>query len=224
MWNKKFRRCSGILQTLTNNMVLLALLYPFTFHRRSRRGPCRCGPTSTVSWRSLPILCTWTIPTMCCSLRSAYVTWSSGWATTSAGTLGWDPRCAAARLSWPGCVKQSVLMCRSTSRNRFTSATKICWPNVPSCRKEWTSCSEKSPTAQPHRPLSAPVPPHAPSLQCRPLFESFLDLCAPLGSDALIHDDCFDTFTGPVALEKGLCHTDLLQPFLCYRDGRAGFI
>lgn len=31
---------------------------------------------------------------MCCSLLSAYVTWSFGLATTSAGTLEWDLRCA----------------------------------------------------------------------------------------------------------------------------------
>lgn len=31
---------------------------------------------------------------MCCSLSSAYVTWSFGLATTSAGTLEWDLRCA----------------------------------------------------------------------------------------------------------------------------------
>lgn len=139
---------------------------------------------------------------MCCSLPSAYVTWSSGSATTSAGTLVWDPRCAAAHLFWPGCVKTVFsdmpwsFFFRSKSRNPFTNATRISWPNVRSCRKEWTSCSEKSPTARPHRPLSVPGPPHAPSLQCRPLFESFLDLCATLvtdHTDALTHGDCFDT-------------------------------
>lgn len=60
----------------------------------------------------------------------------------------------------------------SLSRSLFTSVTRICWQNVPSSRKEWMSYSERSPTARPHRLRSGPAPPHAPSLQCRPLFES----------------------------------------------------
>lgn len=116
--------------------------------------------------------------------------------------IRWNPRmrpqvcCSSSLLTW---VCKTVcsdmrwsFFFRSNSRNQFTNATRISWPNVPSCRKEWMSCSGKSPTARPHRPPSVPGPPHAPSLQCRPLFESFLDLCATLvtdHTDALTHDD-----------------------------------
>lgn len=62
------------------------------FWRRSPRGQCHCGPTLTASWRTFPTLCMWTTPTTCCSLSSAYATWSSGLATTSAGTLAWNLR------------------------------------------------------------------------------------------------------------------------------------
>lgn len=140
--------------------------------------------------------------------------------------IRWNPRmrpqvwCGSPLLTW---VCKTVcfdvpwyFFFHSISRNRFTSATRICWRNVPSCRKEWMSCSEKSPTAQPHRPLSAPAPPHAPSLQCRPLFESFLDLCAIWWLTTLMHLSTMallTPLTGPVAPEKGLCHIALLQPF-----------
>lgn len=171
---------------------------------------------------------------MCCSLRSAYVTWSSGLATTSAGTLAWDPRCAADCLFWHGCVKPSALTChgvfffRSIGRNRFTSATRICWPNVPSCRKEWMSCSEKSPTAQPHRLLSALALPHAPSLQCRHLSESFRHLCANLVTDytnALTHD-CFATSHRSSSTRGGsvsllYCSLFVLQGYV---TGRVSFV
>lgn len=77
--------------------IYLFFLHLFTFFiqfcRRLPRGQCRCGPTQTASWRSSPILCMSTTPTMCSSLQSAYDTWSFGLVTTSAGILAWDLRC-----------------------------------------------------------------------------------------------------------------------------------
>lgn len=95
--------------------------------------------------------------------------------------IRWNPRmrpqvCAALsnlgvynKLFIPAVI---IFLPPSLSRSLFTNVTRICLQNVPSCRKEWMSCSEKSPTAQPRLLLSGPAPPRAPSLQCRPLFES----------------------------------------------------
>lgn len=126
--------------------------------------------------------------------------------------IRWNPRmrpqvrCSPSLLT----LKQIVLTCPdisppSLSRSLFTSVTRICWRNAPSYRKEWMSYSGKSPTAQPHRLRSGPAPPHAPSLQCRPLFESIptpqvleaAQTCVTTlvteHIDALIHVDCIYT-------------------------------
>lgn len=57
------------------------------------------------------------------------------------------------------------------ARSLFISATRSCWQSALSCRREWTSFSERWPIAQPRRRLSGQGPPRAPSLQCRPLFD-----------------------------------------------------
>lgn len=145
--------------------------------------------------------------------------------------IRWNPRmrpqvcCSSSLLTWVCetvcCDVPWYFFFRSISRNRFISATRTCWPNVPSCRKEWMSCSEKSPTAQPHRPLSAPAPPHAPSLQCSPLFESFLDLCTTLVTDhpdALIHHDSFDTSHRSSSTREGSVSHSFTAASLYCRD------
>lgn len=119
-----------------------------------------------------------TIPTTSSSLQSAYDTWSSGLVTTSAGTLAWGLRCVQVvyRLLFvmfavfPFYTHASFFI--PLIRNLFTSAIRSCWRSELSCRREWMSCSGRWPTARRRLPPSVRAPPHAPSLQYRPLFDT----------------------------------------------------
>lgn len=71
-----------------------------------------------------------------------------------------------------GCIWAFQIASFFCARNLFISATKSCWRSVPSCRREWTSYSETWPIARRPLPLNGRAPPHAPSPQCRRLFDT----------------------------------------------------
>lgn len=68
----------------------------------------------------------WTIPTMYCSLQSAYVTWNFGLATISAGTLVWDLRYAKEPAS---CLRPDV---------KCFSKKIVCIPYMPHLNLNYT--------------------------------------------------------------------------------------
>lgn len=57
------------------------------------------------------------------------------------------------------------------SRSLCTSVTRNCWPSGQSCRRGWKSYSGRWPIARLPPPRGRDHP-HAPSLQCRPLFDT----------------------------------------------------
>lgn len=58
------------------------------------------------------------------------------------------------------------------ARNLFISATRSCWRSALSCRREWTSYSERWPTARPPLPPNGRALQRAPSRRCRPSFDT----------------------------------------------------
>lgn len=70
----------------------LLLLFLFLIFRKSRVKRYHCGPTLTVSRRTLLTRSMWTIKTRCCIHWPASDIWISGWVTMYDGTRTWDHR------------------------------------------------------------------------------------------------------------------------------------